>query len=85
MHFHYSVMQPNYSASPCRTRRHANRKSLMKTDPARLARLLETTRRFWGLGIAPLSGENNGAHVDACQLDEQFSEHHRVDAQFIVA
>jgi len=47
--------------------------------------MLETTRRFWGLGIAPLSGENNGAHVDACQHDEQFSERNHVDAQFILA
>ena len=44
----------------------------MKTDPAFLARLLETTRHFWGLGIAPLSDENEAARVDADQHNAPF-------------
>ena len=44
----------------------------MKADPAFLARLLETTRHFWGLGIAPLSDENVAARVDADQHNAPF-------------
>jgi len=65
-------MHHSYSASPWRTRRQFKSESLMKTETALLARMLETTRHFWGLGVAPLSDENVAVRVDADQHNAPF-------------
>jgi len=57
----------------------------MKTDSVLLARLLETTRHFWGLGLAPLSDEKAGVHVDADQPATPFSVQGPVNKQILFA
>ena len=57
----------------------------MKTDPALLARLLETTRHFWGLGVGPLSDENEAARVDADQHITPFPGDGLADGQIVFA
>ena len=44
----------------------------MKSETALLARMLETTRHFWGLGVAPLSDGNAAVRVDADQHKAPF-------------
>ena len=65
-HVNHTVIQPDYSASPWRTSRYRYPESPMKPDAA-LVRLIETTRHFWGLGVSPLSGDQEAVRVDFAQ------------------
>ena len=78
-------MHRSYIGRLWRDRRHFKRESLMKTDTALLARMIETTRHFWGLGIAPLSAEDGPVRVDADQDAAAFPGGEIVDGNVIFA